>query len=149
MAAPLPKRHVARAANAKAGTTLPPMPNPACCRANTVVGPAANGKPGMSTWHMHETNQPLAPLPRVPAITVAARWHGCGTATCRRGHWRQAPAGTGPGGTCHVSPGQGCRHSEGVFFGKYFQRWYLLTFYWCRWSLLSKIRDKEGRTVWT
>jgi hypothetical protein len=43
---------VARAANAKAGTTLPPMPNPACCRANTAVGPAANGKPGMSTWHM-------------------------------------------------------------------------------------------------
>jgi hypothetical protein len=52
---------MARAANAKAGTTLPPMPNPACCRANTAVGHAANGKPGMSTWHM-------------PATVVAAPW---------------------------------------------------------------------------
>jgi hypothetical protein len=30
MAARLPRRHVARAAWANAGTTLPPLPNPAC-----------------------------------------------------------------------------------------------------------------------
>jgi hypothetical protein len=61
------------------------------------------------------------------------------TATCRRWLWRQAPAGTGPGGTCHMSPGQGCRHSELVFFGKKFQRWSFLSFHWCRWSHMSKI----------
>jgi hypothetical protein len=39
MAAPLPRRHVARAAWANTDTTLPPIPNPACCRANTRSGP--------------------------------------------------------------------------------------------------------------
>jgi hypothetical protein len=52
-----------------------------------------------------------------------------GSRTCRKWEWRHPPAGTGPGGTCHVSAGQGCRHSRGFFFGNDFQRWSLLTFH--------------------
>jgi hypothetical protein len=48
--------------------------------------------------------------------------------------------------TCRLA--RGCRHSEGVFFGKYFQRWSLLAFHWCRWSLLSKIPiNREGTSI--
>jgi hypothetical protein len=59
----------------------------------------------------------------VPAMGEAA-WPTCPNghqrrrcpATCRRWLWRHPPAGTGPGGTCHVSPGQGCRHPQEVLF---------------------------------
>jgi hypothetical protein len=37
MAAPLPRRHVARATWANAATTLPPLPNPACGRPTVAV----------------------------------------------------------------------------------------------------------------
>jgi hypothetical protein len=62
------------------------------------------------------------------------------TATCRVWQRRQGGAGIGPGGTCHVSPGQGCGHSQVVFFDKFFQRWFFLPFHWCRWCHVSKIR---------
>jgi hypothetical protein len=61
-------------------------------------------------------------LPRVPAITLAARCH------------LDMPAWALAAGPCRPRV---------VFFGKYFQRWSLLTFHWCRWSLLSKIRHSE------
>jgi hypothetical protein len=63
-----------------------------------------------------------------------------GQAACRVWHWRHALAVIGPGGTCHVPPGQTCRHQEVVSFDKYFQSWSFLTFRWCRWSNVSKIR---------
>jgi hypothetical protein len=91
----------------------------------------------LATWTCRHPHWRQAPQRLVASTSDVA------TATCRNWERRQALAGIGPGGTCHVSPGQGCRHSEGVFFGKYFQRWSLLPFYWCRWSLLSKIRDSS------
>jgi hypothetical protein len=69
------------------------------------------------------------------------------SATCRVWWRRQGGAGFGPGGTCHVSPGPGCRHSQVVFFDKIFQRWSFLSFHWCRWSLLSKIRQTEASYI--
>jgi hypothetical protein len=38
------------------------------------------------------------------------------TATCRKRQRRQVPAGTGPGGTCHVSLGQGVPPLVGGLF---------------------------------
>jgi hypothetical protein len=75
-----------------------------------------------------------------------AVWGRRWPATCRRWVWRHPPAGTGPGGTCHVSPAQGCRHSEGVFFGKNFQRWSFLTLRWRSWSYMSKIPTTTSST---
>jgi hypothetical protein len=60
--------------------------------------------------------------------------------SCRLSLWRHHLAGFGPGGTCHVSPGQGCRHRQVVFFSKLFQRWSFLTIHWRRWSDSSKIQ---------
>jgi hypothetical protein len=60
-------------------------------------------------------------------------------ATCRCWLWRQVGAVVGPGSTCHVSPGQTCRHPGVVSFDKKFQRWSFLLFHWCRWSNASKI----------
>jgi hypothetical protein len=60
-------------------------------------------------------------------------------ATCWRWLWRHPHAGVGPGGTCHVSPGQMFRNREVVFFDKYFHRWFFLILRWRRWSYVSKI----------
>jgi hypothetical protein len=95
-------------------------------------------------------NMPPLSLPAcgqlsMPALLQAAGPAGANDdvrpATCQKWRWRQGGAGAGPGGTCHVSPGQGCRHSEVVFFDKYFQRWSFLTLRWRRWSYVSKIRS--------
>jgi hypothetical protein len=64
---------------------------------------------------------------------------GTSQVPCRRCQRQQALAGTGPGGTCHVSPGQGCRHRQVIFFVKLFQKWSFLTIHWRRWSDSSKI----------
>jgi hypothetical protein len=85
----------------------------------------------------------------MPATVMAAGPAGAdggnGAATCRKWHWRHPPAGAGPGGTCHVSPGQACRHRELVFFDKKFQRWSFLALRWRRWSYVSKIRMVDNR----
>jgi hypothetical protein len=91
---------------------------------------------------------------RVPAMGVAACCHltlpalgvaACsGPATCRLRRWRQVPAGSGAGGTSHVSPAQACRHSELVFFGNGFQRWSFLPIHSRRWSVSSKIQCRRG-----
>jgi hypothetical protein len=79
------------------------------------VGPAATGGGGMLMW-------PGASTPgHMPVMRTAA-------GACRRWPRRHVPR-----------VAWGCRHSEGVLFGKYFRRWSLLAFHWCRWSLLSKI----------
>jgi hypothetical protein len=121
VAAPLARRHVARAVRASAGRplspagwALPPSSLPARYDVSTMLysqvniacqatSPAANGGGGM-----------VLP-PHLPPMVVAA-W--CCHLTsdyrmpgCRQWQRRQGPAGTGPGGTCHVSPSQGCRHS--------------------------------------
>jgi hypothetical protein len=62
MAAPLPRRHMARAAWASAGKALPPGPVPACGRANVAV----NGR--LARWAL-----PPAPIP--------AGWRGRNAAT--------------------------------------------------------------------
>jgi hypothetical protein len=84
-----------------------------------VAGPAASGGGGMSTGQGWPTPRSMEPA----AVGPAANGGG-GMSTCRRA--------------------RGCRHSEGVFFGKYFQRWSLLAFHWCRWSLLSKIPRSQA-----
>jgi hypothetical protein len=63
--------------------------------------------------------------------------------SCRLRVWRHPRAGSGPGGTSHVSPAQGCRHRQVVFFGNLFQMWSFLTIHWRRWSVSSKIRPNE------
>jgi hypothetical protein len=101
-------------------------------------GPIGEAACRRSRWRQASTSA-CRHLPRrhgPPGLTAANV--DVSTGTCWRWQRRHALAGTGPGGTCHVSPGQGCRHSEVVFFGKFFQRWSLLPFHWCRWSLLSK-----------
>jgi hypothetical protein len=123
----LGRRRHGGAATANAGTSaavdgrskrwvLPPLPNPAGMR--------------------HVT---------LPATAKAA----CPTAvtcqpTCRTWGWRHPHAGVGPGGTCHVSPGQTCRHPQGVLFDKKFRRWSFLAFHSHKWSYVSKIRGWPG-----
>jgi hypothetical protein len=93
-------------------------------------------------------------MPPAPMAAGPATW----TSILQRHHsiLQRQHAGIGNGGrplpalaqaaraTCRL--GQGCRHSEGVFFGKNFQRWSLLVIHWCRWSLLSKIRSDARAT---
>jgi hypothetical protein len=100
MAARLPTRHVARAANAKAGTPLPPMPNPACCH----VAHAGNGGGGTLIFN---------------GLFFCIKQ--CFKAVYLSSHARVR---------------------------KYFQRWSLLTFHWCRWSLLSKILLAQAGAGW-
>jgi hypothetical protein len=88
-------------------------------------------------WRRRHGPLPLTPSPARPSQAKCRRWEG-----------RHPPAGTGPGGTCHVSPGQGCRHSAGVFFGKKFQRWSFLTLRWRRWSYVSKILPSGPSVQW-
>jgi hypothetical protein len=81
-------------------------------------------------------------------LAIGGRAHyGVGTATCRVWHWRQGGAGFDIGGTCHVSPRQGCRHSQVVLFDKNFQRWSFLAFQWRRWSYVSKIPSFEDLVI--
>jgi hypothetical protein len=47
----------------------------------------------------------------LPAMRMAAGPTRPNRPTCRQWQRRQGPAGNGNGGTCHVSPGRGCRHS--------------------------------------
>jgi hypothetical protein len=56
---------------------------------------------------------------RVPALPLAAGGHVIGPApgrTCRQRQRQQGPAGNGPGGTCHVSPGLGVPPLVGGLF---------------------------------
>jgi hypothetical protein len=110
-----------------------------CCRlAGAVPGCRHHRCRHVATWTCRPPHWRQGPL----GVTALAG--DVSTATCR--HWprRQGLAGTGPGGTCHVSPGQGCRHSQVVFFDKFFQRWSFLPFHWCRWSDMSKIPVSSG-----
>jgi hypothetical protein len=66
---------------------------------STWQGPAANGGGGMSTWQGVPVTGVAACLPRHHLANA--------TATCQVWQRRQGGAGIGPGGTCHVSPGQG------------------------------------------
>jgi hypothetical protein len=146
VAARLARRHVARATWANDGKGVPPTPNLACF----LAGDTVDGR--QPKWVM-----PLMAMPAGQQATwTCQRWlwrHGslqltaidgitC-QETCRIWGWRHPLAIVGPGGTCHVSPGQTCRHSEVVSFDNIFQRWSFLPFHWCRWLDLSKIRGEN------
>jgi hypothetical protein len=81
-------------------------------------GPVGEAACRQSRWR-HASTSACRHLPKrhgPPGLTAANI--DVSTGTCRNCQRWQALAGTGPGGTCHVSPGQGCRHSLLVFFGK-------------------------------
>jgi hypothetical protein len=122
-------------AHARAGDAVGQQPKKQCLKISARQGAAIRGG-----GRRHLT---------LPAMREAAgRRQGPrrpGAGTCRRRRWRHPPAGSGSGGTSHVSPAQGCRHSARVLFGKYFHRWSFLTIHWGRWSDSSKIPGRGGQ----
>jgi hypothetical protein len=63
---------------------------------------AAFGSGGRMTWRMPCRLWQW----RQDDVAHGRRWQQM----CRRWLWRHPHVGVGPGGTCHVSPGQTCRH---------------------------------------
>jgi hypothetical protein len=133
MAARLARRHVARAAWADAGMGVPPQPTPARLLPSVTMRhvilpplpkaawhPAATAKGGMAHYRHCLSGMCHSSCATHPAATAKggmAHHRHC-LSTCRTWGWRHPHAGVGPDGTCHVSPGQTCRHPQGVLFDK-------------------------------
>jgi hypothetical protein len=112
-----------RAAWASAGRPLPPLPLAAC------DGRRWRGTP---CRHHHWRHPGMGYS--FYSLTLASSTSPCRQrgwrqgppgrpeTTCRRRQRRQGPAGTGPGSTCHVSPGQGVPPLVGGLFWQKFSQ---------------------------